>query len=229
MKYVRLGRTGLEVSRICLGCMSFGNPNMGRAWVLPEDDSRPLMKAAWEAGINFYDTANVYSAGTSEEITGKLLKELSPNRDDYVLATKVHGQMREGPNGKGLSRKAILSEIDHSLQRLKLDYVDLYQIHRFDPKVPIEETLEPRPLPGGSNARALSGPRTSKATSRASSSKSRCRRKNPESPSLPITRSSSVRRRSASARCGLVSKRSPKRARHASARRRSALPSSEPG
>ena len=142
MKYTRLGRTGLEVSRICLGCMSFGDPKLGRSWVLAEDDARPLLKTAWEAGINFYDTANVYSAGTSEEITGTILKELSPNRDDYVLATKVHGEMRKGPNGHGLSRKAILSELDNSLRRLKLDYVDLYQIHRFDPHTPMEETLE---------------------------------------------------------------------------------------
>jgi aryl-alcohol dehydrogenase (NADP+) len=142
MKYARLGKTGLEVSRICVGCMSFGDPREGRPWVLQEDEARPLVRAAWEAGINFYDTANVYSAGTSEEITGKLLKELSPNRDGYVLATKVHSEMRKGPNGRGLSRKAILSEIDHSLRRLGVDHVDLYQIHRFDAHTPIEETLD---------------------------------------------------------------------------------------
>ena len=142
MQYARLGKTGLEVSRICLGCMSFGESNRGaHEWTLNEERSRPILRAAWEAGINFYDTANVYSAGTSEEIVGKILKELAP-RDELVIATKVHGQMRPGPNGKGLSRKAILSEIDNSLRRLGTDYVDLYQIHRFDPNVPIEETLE---------------------------------------------------------------------------------------
>jgi len=142
MKYVRLGRTGLQVSRLCLGCMSFGDPNRGsHSWTLPEDQSRPILRAAWEAGINFFDTANVYSLGSSEEITGKILKELAP-RQDLVIATKVHGVMRPGANGSGLSRKAIMNEIDASLQRLGTDYVDLYQIHRFDPNVPIEETLE---------------------------------------------------------------------------------------
>lgn len=142
MQYARLGKTGLEVSRLCLGCMSFGEPNRGsHEWTLNEELSRPILRAAWEAGINFYDTANVYSAGTSEEIVGKILRELAP-RDEMVIATKVHGQMRPGPNGKGLSRKAILSEIDNSLRRLGTDYVDLYQIHRFDKNVPIEETLE---------------------------------------------------------------------------------------
>ncbi|MEP7240131.1 MAG: aldo/keto reductase [Devosia sp.] len=141
MHYTHLGRSGLEVSRICLGMMSFGDPTKGREWVLGLDRARPIIRAAWEAGINFYDTANVYSAGTSEEITGTVLWELA-SRDEVVLATKVHGEMRKGPNGRGLSRKAILSEIDHSLRRLKTDYVDLYQIHRFDPITPIEETLE---------------------------------------------------------------------------------------
>ena len=142
MQYTRLGSTGLEVSRICLGCMSFGNPNAGtHNWSLPLDESRPIMRAAWEAGINFFDTANVYSAGTSEEIVGTILKELAP-RDEIVLATKVHGEMRKGPNGRGQSRKAIMWQIDESLRRLGTDYVDLYQIHRFDPEVPIEETLE---------------------------------------------------------------------------------------
>lgn len=142
MQYARIGKTGLEVSRICLGCMSFGEPNRGtHEWTLNEEASRPILRAAWEAGINFYDTANVYSAGTSEEIVGKILKELAP-RDELVIATKVHGEMRPGPNGRGLSRKAILSEIDNSLRRLGTDYVDLYQIHRFDQNVPIEETLE---------------------------------------------------------------------------------------
>jgi aryl-alcohol dehydrogenase-like predicted oxidoreductase len=142
MKYTRLGHSGLNVSRICVGCMSFGNPNAGsHAWTLPEAESRPILKAAWEAGINFYDTANVYSAGSSEEIVGKILKELAP-REELVIATKVHGEMRKGPNGSGLSRKAIMHEIDQSLRRLGTDYVDLYQIHRFDPETPIEETLE---------------------------------------------------------------------------------------
>ncbi len=142
MEYARLGRSGLEVSRLCLGCMSFGDPKSGsHEWTLDEAESRPILKAAWEAGINFFDTANVYSAGTSEEIVGKVLKDLAP-RDELVIATKVHGEMRKGPNGRGLSRKAILGEIDHSLRRLGTDYVDLYQIHRFDPITPIEETLE---------------------------------------------------------------------------------------
>lgn len=142
MQYARLGKSGLEVSRICVGCMSFGEPGRGtHEWTLDEAASRPILRAAWEAGINFYDTANVYSAGSSEEIVGKILKELAP-RDELVIATKINGQMRKGPNGKGLSRKAILSEIDNSLRRLGTDHVDLYQIHRFDPHVPIEETLE---------------------------------------------------------------------------------------
>lgn len=142
MQYARLGHTGLEVSRICLGCMSFGEPLAGNhEWTLDEEASRPILRAAWEAGINFFDTANVYSAGTSEQIVGKVLKELAP-RDELVIATKVHGEMRKGPNGRGLSRKSILAEIDASLRRLGTDYVDLYQIHRFDPATPIEETLE---------------------------------------------------------------------------------------
>jgi aryl-alcohol dehydrogenase-like predicted oxidoreductase len=141
MKYTRLGRTGLEVSRICLGMMSFGDSTKGREWTLGLDQARPIIRAAWEAGINFYDTANVYAAGTSEEVTGTALWELAP-RDEIVLATKVNGEMRKGPNGRGQSRKAILSEIDNSLRRLKTDYVDLYQIHRFDYQTPIEETLE---------------------------------------------------------------------------------------
>ena len=142
MKYARLGHTGLEVSRICLGCMSFGDPMRGNhAWTLSEADSRPILRKAYESGINFYDTANVYSLGSSEEIVGKVLKELAP-RSDLVIATKVHGEMRKGPNGHGLSRKAILQEIDDSLRRLDTDYVDLYQIHRWDYHTPIEETLE---------------------------------------------------------------------------------------
>ena len=142
MQYTRLGKTGLEVSRLCLGCMSFGEPNRGNhAWSLGEEDSRPIIRKAVEAGINFFDTANVYSLGSSEEIVGKVLKELAP-RSELVIATKVHGQMRPGPNGHGLSRKAILQEIDDSLRRLGTDYVDLYQIHRWDGATPIEETLE---------------------------------------------------------------------------------------
>ncbi|MEA5454949.1 aldo/keto reductase [Sinomonas sp. JGH33] len=142
MQYTRLGRTGLEVSRLAVGCMSFGDPQRGNhPWSLPEEESRPLIKQAIEGGINFFDTANVYSDGTSEEIVGRALKDFA-DRDWVVLATKVHGRMHEGPNGGGLSRKAIMTEIDASLRRLGTDYVDLYQIHRWDPHTPIEETLE---------------------------------------------------------------------------------------
>ena len=142
MDYVKLGRTGLDVSRICLGCMSFGVPDRGgHPWSMDEQASRPFFKRALESGINFFDTANVYSDGTSEEITGRALKELA-RREDVVIATKVHGRMRPGPNGAGLSRRAIMTEIDASLKRLGTDHVDLYQIHRLDPKTPIEETLE---------------------------------------------------------------------------------------
>ncbi|MGW3284946.1 aldo/keto reductase [Streptomyces sp. NPDC001002] len=142
MQYVKLGSTGLDVSRICLGCMTYGLPDRGvHEWTLDEEASRPLIRQALEAGINFLDTANVYSDGTSEEIVGKALRDFA-NRDEVVLATKVHGRMRPGPNGGGLSRKAILTEIDHSLSRLGTDYVDLYQIHRFDPHTPVEETME---------------------------------------------------------------------------------------
>jgi len=142
MQYVRLGNTGLEVSKICLGCMSYGEPGRGNhPWSLGEQDARPFFRRAIEAGINFFDTANVYSAGSSEEITGRALKDFA-GRDDVVIATKVHGRMREGANGAGLSRKAIMTEIDHSLRRLDTDYVDLYQIHRWDDSTPIEETLE---------------------------------------------------------------------------------------
>jgi aryl-alcohol dehydrogenase-like predicted oxidoreductase len=142
MDYVRLGNTGLKVSRLCVGCMSFGVPERGpHPWSLDEGRSRPLIKQALEAGINFFDTANVYSDGTSEEIVGRALTQ-SPRRDEVVLATKVHGAMGPGPNQRGLSRKAILHEIDASLRRLGTDYVDLYQIHRLDPETPMEETLE---------------------------------------------------------------------------------------
>jgi aryl-alcohol dehydrogenase-like predicted oxidoreductase len=142
MEYVRLGKTGLKVSRICLGCMSYGAPDRGaHPWSLDEEKSRPFIRRALEGGINFFDTANVYSDGTSEEIVGRALKDFA-KRDEVVLATKVHGKMRPDANGKGLSRKAILTEIDHSLTRLGTDYVDLYQTHRWDYETPIEETLE---------------------------------------------------------------------------------------
>ncbi|MEU3417970.1 MULTISPECIES: aldo/keto reductase [Streptomyces] len=142
MQYVKLGSTGLDVSRVCLGCMTYGVPERGNhEWTLVEEAARPLIRQALEAGITFFDTANVYSDGTSEEIVGRALKDFA-HRDDIVLATKVHGRMRPGPNGAGLSRKAIMTEIDHSLRRLGTDYVDLYQIHRYDHATPIEETME---------------------------------------------------------------------------------------
>jgi aryl-alcohol dehydrogenase (NADP+) len=143
MKYRKLGNTGLDVSGVCLGCMSYGEPGRGRhPWSLGEDDARPFFRQALEAGINFFDTANTYSAGSSEEITGRALRDFA-NRDEVVLATKVFMPVdREGPNSKGLSRKAIMAAIDASLRRLQTDYVDLYQVHRWDPDVPIEETLE---------------------------------------------------------------------------------------
>ncbi len=148
MEYRRLGSTGLAVSRICLGCMSYGDPsatvegsNLRWEWALKEDEARPFFKRAVELGINFFDTANVYSFGASEKITGRALRDFA-RRDEVVIATKVWGVMRPGPNGGGLSRKAILHEIDASLKRLGTDYVDLYQIHRWDPATPIEETME---------------------------------------------------------------------------------------
>jgi len=148
MEYQRLGTTGLVVSRICLGCMSYGDPDamlpgqpLGWKWALREEESRPFFKRALEQGINFFDTANVYSFGASEEITGRALKEYA-KRDEVVIATKVYNTMHNGPNGRGLSRKAILSEMDASLKRLGTDYVDLYQIHRWDNETPIEETME---------------------------------------------------------------------------------------
>src|SRR5712664_3443078 len=142
MNYVKLGRTGLEVSRICLGCMSYGGGNQGNhAWSLGEEESRPFIKRALEAGINFFDTANRYSLGSSEEILGRAIKDFA-RREEVVIATKVYGRMRPGPNGGGLSRKAIMREIDDSLRRLGTYYVDLYQIHRWDYGTPIEETLE---------------------------------------------------------------------------------------
>jgi aryl-alcohol dehydrogenase-like predicted oxidoreductase len=142
MQYVKLGRTGLDVSPICLGCMGFGDPSRGHpTWALGEEKSRPLIRHAIEAGINFFDTANVYSQGTSEETVGRALKEYG-DRDRLVIATKLAAPMRAGPNALGLSRKAIMTEIDHSLRRLQTDYVDLYQIHRRDQRTPWEETLE---------------------------------------------------------------------------------------
>src|ERR1700753_1575003 len=142
MRYTKFGPTGMDVSVTALGCMPCGEPSRGNhEWSLPEAESRELIKQALDAGVNFFDTANVYSDGSSEEITGRALAAMA-NRDEIVLATKVHGRMHEGPNGGGLSRKAILSEIDKSLTRLGTDYVDLYQIHRWDYETPIEETLE---------------------------------------------------------------------------------------
>jgi aryl-alcohol dehydrogenase-like predicted oxidoreductase len=142
MRYIKLGRTGVDVSPIALGCMSYGDPGRGHpTWSLAEADSRPLILQALESGINFFDTANMYSHGTSEEIVGRALKDFA-KRDEVVVATKVRQRMHAGPNGAGLSRKAIFAEIDHSLRRLGMDYVDLYQIHRMDPATPIEETLE---------------------------------------------------------------------------------------
>jgi len=141
MQYVRLGGTGLKVSRICLGMMTYGDKSW-RDWVLDEEAAKPFVARAAEAGINFFDTADVYSQGVSEEITGRLLREVFASRDDYVLATKVCGVMGSGPNDRGLSRKHILASIDNSLRRLGTDHVDLYQIHRWDPSTPIEETME---------------------------------------------------------------------------------------
>ncbi|AXG76608.1 aldo/keto reductase [Streptomyces paludis] len=143
MEYTRLGTTGLRVSRLALGCMSYGDPTAPRAhsWALTEDDAAPFFRQAVELGITFWDTANVYQAGTSEEFTGRAIREYS-RREDIVLATKVRGRMHEGPGGEGLSRKAILEQVDASLTRLGTDYIDLYQIHRFDDDVPVEETME---------------------------------------------------------------------------------------
>jgi aryl-alcohol dehydrogenase-like predicted oxidoreductase len=142
MEYKKLGKTGLKVSRICLGCMSYGVPERGaHPWSLPEEQSRPFIQRSLERGINFFDTANVYSDGTSEEIVGRALKDFA-TRDEIVLATKVNGRMHPDANGAGLSRKTIMREIDASLRRLGTDYVDLYQIHRWDYDTPIEETLE---------------------------------------------------------------------------------------
>ena len=142
MRYSRLGRSGLVVSAVTLGCMSWGDPARGgHPWVLDEDAARGIIRDALEVGVTTFDTANVYSGGSSEEFTGRALRDLA-KREDVVIATKVHGRMRPGPYGAGLSRKAILHEIDQSLRRLGTDHVDLYQIHRWDPEVPIEETME---------------------------------------------------------------------------------------
>ena len=147
MDYVNLGNTGLKVSRLCLGCMSYGTPATGKpqpgrhAWTLNEQESQPFLRQALDLGINFFDTANVYSSGDSEVILGRFFKA-NTRREAVVLATKVHGMMRDEPNGRGLSRKAILHELDESLKRLQTDYLDLYQIHRWDYETPIEETLE---------------------------------------------------------------------------------------
>jgi aryl-alcohol dehydrogenase-like predicted oxidoreductase len=147
MEFRNLGHTGLKVSRICLGCMTYGEPAKGElkagrhAWTLNEEQSQPFLHQALDLGINFFDTANVYSSGASEEVLGRFLKE-NTRRENVVIATKVHGVMRDEPNGGGLSRKEIFYELDQSLRRLGTDYVDLYQIHRWDPETPIEETLE---------------------------------------------------------------------------------------
>lgn len=139
MEYIQLGNTGLRVSRVCLGCMSYGTSKW-RPWVLDDEPSRPFFKRAVEAGINFFDTADVYSRGVSEQVTGRALKDFA-KRDQVVIATKVHGQMGDGPNDRGLSRKHVMDSIDASLKRLQTDYVDLYQIHRYDPSTPIDETM----------------------------------------------------------------------------------------
>jgi aryl-alcohol dehydrogenase-like predicted oxidoreductase len=141
MQYVRLGHTGLKVSRLCLGCMSYGVPNERWPWALDEAASRPFIQRALELGINFFDTANVYSAGRSEEVLGRALKDFA-KRDDVIIATKVFSPMGRGPNDSGLSRKHVLSQIDASLKRLGTDYVDLYQIHRLDAKTPAEEIMQ---------------------------------------------------------------------------------------
>jgi len=141
MQYMNLGKTGMKVSRLCLGMMSYGSKQW-RGWVLEEEEAKPFVKRALDAGINFFDTADVYSTGESERITGNLLKSLGIRRENVIVATKVHGQMSDDINDKGLSRKHILDSIDKSLQRLQMDYVDLYQIHRWDYETPIEETME---------------------------------------------------------------------------------------
>lgn len=142
MDYVTLGKTGLKVSRLCLGCMSFGDPKRGfHPWILDEEASRPILRRAVEAGINFFDTANIYASGTSEEVIGRALKDFA-RRDEVVITTKAHGPWGKGPNQGGLSRKAVFQAVDDSLRRLGSDYIDLFQIHRWDYDTPIEETLE---------------------------------------------------------------------------------------
>jgi len=141
MQYINLGKTGMKVSRLCLGMMSYGSKKW-RAWILEEEESKPFIKRALDAGINFFDTADVYSLGESERVTGNILKEFGVKRENIVVATKVNGQMSDDINDKGLSRKHIMDSIDRSLQRLQMDYIDLYQIHRWDYSVPIEETME---------------------------------------------------------------------------------------
>src|ERR1700712_2336941 len=142
METIRLGDAGLTVSRVILGCMSYGAPDRGNhEWSLPLEDARPFIRQAVEAGITTFDTANVYSDGSSEEITGRALADFA-QRDEVVIATKLNGRMRPGPNGAGLSRLAVMTEVDNSLRRLGTDYIDLYQIHRFDPETPVEETME---------------------------------------------------------------------------------------
>ena len=141
MEYVRVGKSGLKVSRLCLGCLTYGKPTSSHPWALDEEASRPLLKQALESGINFFDTANVYSDGASEEILGRAIRDFT-RREEVVLATKLHGRTRPGPNGSGLSRKALMTEVDASLKRLGTDYIDLYQIHRWDYDTPIDETLE---------------------------------------------------------------------------------------
>ena len=143
MELTRLGASGLKISRLALGCMSYGDPTTERAheWALADDVAQPFFRQAIELGITFWDTANVYQAGTSEEVVGRAIERYS-RRENIVLATKVHGRMHDGPGGSGLSRKAILEQVDASLTRLRTDYVDLYQIHRFDPDTPVEETME---------------------------------------------------------------------------------------
>ena len=141
MEYVRLGNTGVKVSRLCLGAMTYGSKKW-REWVLEEEESRPFIKRAFELGINFFDTADMYSVGVSEEILGRAVRDFGPGRDHVVIATKVFNPMGDDPNQRGLSRKHIMHAIDDSLRRLGMDYVDLYQIHRFDTETPIEETIE---------------------------------------------------------------------------------------
>lgn len=141
MDTIRLGRTGLEVSRICFGCMSFGKPTENRPWVLPLEEARPLYRKAWEAGINFFDTANVYSEGTSEERLGQAIRNAGIAREDLVIATKVLGPMGESINARGLSRKHIMDQVKASLKRLQMDHIDLYQVHGWDSCTPVEETV----------------------------------------------------------------------------------------